>query len=372
MRRINSVLFLTYNYPPDIGGIETRISQYIKNLTLRGIDVTTIVLRSRILEARIVSSSGPRVIICPGHLRYLRSNLSLVIRETISRRVSVVHVFSGGNTLLGISCLLLARLSNIPSVLSFFGPEGVIFPTIAGRAVFDISASVASGIATNTEPMKLLVPERFQKKTHVLLGGADLEASDNSHSEFHQKKSQKVLYVGRLIERKGAKDLLQAFSKVKYSLPNARLVIVGDGPEKEELIQMSKELKLADYVEFKGTLRGKDLSQEYENCDLFVMPSKYVPGDQIEGLGLVLIEASMHAKALVGTNHGGIPTVIKHGVNGLLVPEADPDDLAIAISKLLQDDNIRLAMGKKAFELAERDYTWGAATDRLLRIYQTV
>ena len=180
---------------------------------------------------------------------------------------------------------------------------------------------------------------------------------------------KEVLFVGRLARRKGVDDLLESFRMIERSLPAASLVIVGDGPERGKLEVRARELGLQT-VEFRGALFGDALQREYSQCSVCVLPSKKVPEDPAtEGLGLTLIEASMHAKPLIGTNHGGIPEIIREGCNGLLVPEGSPRKLADAIFRILSDEKMASAMGRKAFEIANSNFGWKAATERLLESY---
>ena len=103
---------------------------------------------------------------------------------------------------------------------------------------------------------------------------------------------------------------------------------------------------------------------------MVVLASKRVEDDPAtEALGLVLLEASMHGKPLVGTIIGGIPEIIKDGVNGFLVPQRESPKLAEAICKLLSDRQLAKKMGDNALQIALRDFTWDASTERLLQCY---
>jgi colanic acid/amylovoran biosynthesis glycosyltransferase len=165
-------------------------------------------------------------------------------------------------------------------------------------------------------------------------------------------------------------DLLRAFAVVRSRLPEVRLTIVGDGPEMADLVKLAEQLGVSAYVGFRGTLVGPQLDREYERCTVFVLPSKDVASDPAnEGLGLALIEASMHAKPLIGTLHGGIPEIVKQGENGLLVPPGDPDSLARAIVTILTSPGEARSMGASAFQRAASRFSWDRATDVLLESY---
>jgi len=176
--------------------------------------------------------------------------------------------------------------------------------------------------------------------------------------------------VGRLVQRKGVDDLIRAFADVKPHFPEVRLSVVGDGPERKNLTELAGRLGVLDSVEFKGTLLGAELDREYARCFTFVLPSKDVPTDPAnEGLGLALIEASMHVKPLVGTRHGGIPEVVVDGRNGLLVTPGDPGALAAALVELLSNPDLAERMGAAALQMARSRFSWERATDVLLESY---
>ena len=369
MKTIKSVLFITYNFPPDVGGIETRISRYIEYLGKRGILVTVIFLSARKLKFERYNLGTALILISPGGVSHFVENFRTLIRLKVSRKVDVIHVFTGATTLFSIASLQLAKLLKIRSVISFFGTEGIVFGSTKEQATFDFSASLARTIATNTSAMKSLVPRQFQGKTRLLYGGSDTPPLGRAN--HGEETIPKVLYVGRLVKSKGVDDLLRSFAVVNRKIPDSRLVIVGSGPEKEALMNECSKLGLTNQVEFKGSLYGRELHSEYENCSIFVLPSKKIAVDTAtEALGLVLIEAAMHGKPLVGTRIGGIPEIVKDGVNGILVPQADIEKLAQAILTLLSDNQLRKKMGRNSLEMAKSQYTWEAATERLLKCYE--
>jgi glycosyltransferase involved in cell wall biosynthesis len=183
-------------------------------------------------------------------------------------------------------------------------------------------------------------------------------------------ETARILYVGRLVRSKGVDDLIESYKVVRERIPQSRLIIVGDGPERGRLEGLAHELNLSTGVVFKGTLRGERLDEEYANCTVFAMASKRVPADPaIETFGLTLVEALMHGKPVVGTFLGGIPEIVENGVNGLLVPEGQPSELADALIRILTDRDLAFRLRQNGLESAKKRFTWAAATDRLLSCY---
>lgn len=368
MHHEKSILFITYNFPPDIGGIETRITRYIDRLNQRGHCVTVMFLSARQQSFQQYKIGSALILIHPGGSRYFSKNFHTLISLIVDREVDVIHVFTGATTFFSVASLQLARLLGMKSVMSFFGAEGVLFKSLRERITFIFSASIANTIATNTSAMRSLLPYQLQKKTKLLYGGSDPPISFLSNRE--RGETSRVLYVGRLVRSKGVDDLLTAFSKVSKSVDGVRLTIVGDGPERDSLNRQSHELGLEKLVDFVGTLRGTNLQNEYEKCSVFVLPSKSLSDEPVtEALGLVLIEAAMHGKPLIGSRVGGIPEIIHEGRNGFLVPQADPEKLASAITALLMDKKLREEMGRNSLDMAKNQYTWEAATNRLIQCY---
>ena len=362
---VRSVVYLTYHFPPEVGGIQTRISKYIDRLSKRGIRVKVLVAgRIPIVQGMAL---GAEVVPCPGGMRRLPVSVKLVTRSVIDSRADVVHVFTGSSTLLGVYTLAIAKLTGAKPVISLFGREDFEFAGVVPRTLFRFSTVLADSIDVNSAATGSLLPKELRPKVHVLLGAAE-EPSKRTSQDVNSPPM--LLFVGRLVARKGVDDLLRAFAMVRSRIPNARLSIVGDGPEMRDLVRLAEQLDLLDGVEFKGTLIGPKLDQEYERCNVFVLPSKDVASDPAnEGLGLALIEASMHAKPLVGTSHGGIPEIVKEGENGLLVPPGDPDALAGAIVTVLTNPDEARAMGASALRGAMSRFSWDRATDVLLESY---
>ena len=131
-----------------------------------------------------------------------------------------------------------------------------------------------------------------------------------------------------------------ALDRVLKIYPNTKLLIFGDGPEKNELTKIIKKLEMINNIEFMGEVKNTELTKYYCISDLFVIPSIVVNG-HTEGLGVVTIEAMACGTSVIGSNVGGIPDVIKDGYNGFLVPEKSEIELAEKINILISDKLLR-------------------------------
>lgn len=177
-----------------------------------------------------------------------------------------------------------------------------------------------------------------------------------------------LLFSGRLIPRKGICYLLEAMPHILDSHP-IKLVITGDGPLREALTAQAKNLGLSRWVEFAGFVTNERLGELFRTCTVYVHPAIYDDRGDTEGLGVVLIEALFNRKPVVASNVGGIVDVIKDGETGLLVPAKDPQALASAVVRVLNDPAEATRLGTRGHAYASRFFDWERITDDIERLY---
>jgi glycosyltransferase involved in cell wall biosynthesis len=162
--------------------------------------------------------------------------------------------------------------------------------------------------------------------------------------EFSIKQGAIVVgFVGRIVPAKGLQYLIDSIPYVKEEFKNIKLLIIGEGSIVARLHQQAKEKKVYDSIIFAG--KRRDIPDILSCIDIFVMPSI------AEGLPNALLEAMAMGKPIVATEVGGIPEVIKNGVNGLLVPPRNPGALATAMEGLIGNDRLTAQMGHAARDL---------------------
>lgn len=174
-----------------------------------------------------------------------------------------------------------------------------------------------------------------------------------------------LLFVGRLERRKGLEQLIRAFIILKAERPDVRLLIVGEGPERDRC-QALLPARLRSDVVFLGRVDQDDLPRFYRSADLFVSPA--LGG---ESFGIVLIEAMAAGTPVVASDIPGYRSVVRTDLFGRLVPPGAPRLLASTIATLLDNPSLREAMGREAGK-AVRDYDWSTVTDQLRRVYASV
>jgi glycosyltransferase involved in cell wall biosynthesis len=167
--------------------------------------------------------------------------------------------------------------------------------------------------------------------------------------------------TGRLALVKNHSLLLRAFGLVVRSDPRARLVIVGDGPEREALAALTQGLELGSAVSFLGF--RTDVRQQLAQADVFVLTSRY------EGISIALLEAMQTGLPAVTTRVGGLPEMIVDGVTGLLVEPDDAEGIAAAMLRLAASPELRSQMGQRGRALQASQFSLRAMVERYLQIY---
>lgn len=176
-----------------------------------------------------------------------------------------------------------------------------------------------------------------------------------------------VLFVGRLVERKGVDRLIEALWRIEDR--PWRLEVVGFGPEREPLEDLATRLDLADRIAFLGRLSDEELVAAYRRATCFVLPATLDERADTEGLGVVLLEAMSFATAVVATRRGGIVDIVIDGETGILV-EDEVGALAEGVARVLDDPDAAGAMGRRARARVREAFGWEAILDRLEAVYR--
>lgn len=174
-----------------------------------------------------------------------------------------------------------------------------------------------------------------------------------------------LLTIARLVARKGIDSVLRALPAVRRAVPNVAYVVAGDGPERARLEALAREGGVAEDVHFVGALADAELPLWYSLADVFVMPSRSEPPD-VEGFGIVFLEASACERPVVAARDGGVPDAVADGVSGLLVTPGNGAELAQKLSALLGDPLRAAELGRRGRERVLAELNWDAVTARTL------
>jgi len=207
---------------------------------------------------------------------------------------------------------------------------------------------------------------RLRVPSHVILNGNPLAPRNGRPNSLDGFDSPFVLAVGSLILRKGYDVLIRAIRITRDAGQDVKLVIIGSGPEREALIELSRTLGVDDLVRFAGEVRHDDIGSYYSAASFFVHSARE------EAQGLVLLEAMSRGKAVVATRVNGIPELVRHEETGLLVDSDNPGSLAAAMIRVCKDPALCFLWGERGRVLVERDHSWSGLTDQYLNAYERV
>ena len=297
------------------------------------------IARQRSCEAVLFGAAAPLGLLAPA----LR-------RAGVTRAVAVTHGHEAGWAAIPGARSLLRRIGDSVDVVTYLGEyfrvrlARALSPGAAARMVRLAPAVDASAFGSGHDGAA--VRERLG------LAGRPV-----------------VVCVSRLVRRKGQDTLIRAWPEVRARFPDAALLIVGDGPYAAGLRRLADKARVADSVTFTGSVPGAELPAHYAAGDVFAMPCRTRRGGlDVEGLGIVYLEASATGLPVVGGDSGGAPDAILDGESGYVVPGRSVPAVAARISELLADPAKAKAMGEKGRAWVERDWNWDQAAARLRAI----
>jgi glycosyltransferase involved in cell wall biosynthesis len=261
--------------------------------------------------------------------------------------------------------------------------------TVHGADAFTLRGGLASVLkrfvvthsdawTTNTPATSRAVdPAAITPRAHMIPMGVDTELFAGGDPVGLRKQLPEreflLLFVGRLVDKKGCGGLLEALTLLPPALRNrTTLWIVGDGDQRSQLEQTTNDLGLAEKVRFWGAISNQRLPQFYAAADLFVAPSIEAGSGDTEGQGVVILEAFAGQACVLTTRVGGIEAVVCDNVTGALVPSNRPRDLALAMEKLLNDPDLRARLVKNAFREVKERYDWKQIAGEFESLYRTL
>jgi colanic acid/amylovoran biosynthesis glycosyltransferase len=270
-----------------------------------------------------------------------------------NNNVSLLHAHHGQ---LGILLLPFKEKTNLPLVTSIRGRDATLAEQPVGylehmKMLFeqgDYFYPVCNYLAERIKSWGC-PPEKIK----VLYGGVDL-------NKYHYRApdvrgmGQNILSVGRLVEKKGHHVLMQAYKRIKDKFPNSTLTIIGGGELQEELISLANQLNLGDSFRLLNHLPKEEVQQHMMNADLFCAASLEASNGDIEGIPNTLKEAMALGVPVISTYHAGIPELITHNKEGILVQENNVDEFAEALEYMLNNRNHWTSYTKAARKKVER------------------
>lgn len=299
------------------------------------------------------SEVGPKVLLTVFKLRK-------ILKE---EKVDLIHAQTRVTQVVANS---INRYLKIPYVTTCHG----FFKARAGRLIFPCWGSKIVAISEAVREHLVNQLKVAKDKVCLIYNGIDTNKFFKNYSpeeknsfcrEYKLSSGPVIGIISRLSSVKGHEYLLSAFTQILESYPTVRLLIIGDGPEKNRLVNLAKKLKIDDKVIFEKSTA--DTTKPLSIMDIFVLPSLQ------EGLGLALLEAMAMGKPVIASKVGGIYTLVQHGVNGLLTVPADEKSLAEAIVTLLNDKEMARGMGQMGRRMVEEKFSLEQMVEKTNDLY---
>lgn len=371
------LLVITQDFPPAVGGIETYTAELVQRWAQR--DSRVEVVAPALPDAESVDAQLPlsvtRVPTRPDLLPVL--GLPSLLRRIRTLRPDVT--FHAQWQTVG-AAVLARRLMGVPQR---------IVCAAHGRELLFNPADGVPGLQSAYDALRRLLlrgPDLFTPVSHytanllqkcgvpssrcsVVPNGTDPDRfrpldAEPLRDALGLVDDTVLLTVGRLVPRKGIDTTLRALPAVLDAVPDLTYLIVGTGPDRDRLERLADELGIRAHVRFAGYVDADNLPRYYNLADAFVMPSREAPPD-VEGFGLVFLEAGACGVPTIGARTGGIPDAIRDGETGLLVPPSSPDALAEALTHLLTSPDLAQRLGEAARRHAVQEASWDHVADRL-------
>lgn len=379
---MKQILFVTNDFGPRAGGIETFIIGLIERLPKNQVVVYTskqgdtqaydkhwqerygvevIRDRTKVLlptprVARAVSRLAKNraiAIACFGAAAPLGLLAPSLRRAGVSRIISLTHGHEVWWAKVFPFSLALKRIGNKVDVLTYLG---------------DFTKEAIS-ICLTPSAKKAMV--KIAPGIDVEHFNPDVDSSKLRNYLGLTNKSV-IVSVGRLVHRKGQDRLIEALPAIRKAVPNVHLLIVGEGPYKEKLISLAKNCGVMDCITFVGRIQYSQLPEYISAGDLFAMPSRSrFNGLEVEGLGIVYLEASACGLPVIAGNSGGAPDAVLEGTTGVVVDGNSISDISSAAISFLLNPALMKSMGKAGYAWISKEWTWqrwSAAFAKVLEI----
>lgn len=374
------VLFVTQDFPPDRGGIQTYSWEVAHRLSDQ-VEALEVVAPRRPGVASVDRAAPFSVTRLPGRPALLPLALLPVLPVRARALDANVAVHAQWQT---VGASVLSR--------ALFGRPRRIACVAHGRELLFNPAPPASGLDAEYDRLRQFllrqvdtflpvshytagvlrdrgVPER---RMRVVPGGADPEhfrpydVASTRGLQF-PPDSPLLLTVGRLVPHKGIDTVLRSLPALAEQCPDVAYAVVGTGPDRDRLEALANDLGVRDRVQFAGAVNHDRLPLYYSAATLFAMPARTAPPD-VEGFGLVFLEANACGTPVIGARAGGVPDAVRDGETGLLVPPDAPDALAEAALGLLTSPERVAALGQQGRRRVLEKAHWGRTSDRIYTV----
>lgn len=379
------LIFAAYFYP-HVGGYEKIVYELSRRLVQRDYEIDILTCNTervlayeeldgihiyRLPSWNVLNSVYPIPKPCPTSFKILRRLLSKNYDVINTQTRFFITSFLG---------LIFAKLKRTPLVHTEHGARHSIVPNklidLISRAYdHSIGALIVNSARRNigvSEAACEFLKHLGATTIQLVHDGIDTTIFKKKEDTNYRQKlgiSKDVVvitFVGRLIYAKGVQDLISAFSKIKDTAPEVKLLIVGDGPYRANLENLAYQTDCAGSILFLGQRNQDEVIDVLSATDIFINPS------YSEGLGISVMEAASIGLPIIATDVGGTREIITTDKTGILVKAGDVGQLAEELCRLCANAELREKLGKNARILAERKFNWDKITGEYIKLYTSL
>jgi len=363
MRR---TLLLTLEYPPQKGGVAAYYYNLAQQLPKDAIHVLmngeADDTRNGVTVAPFFSHS-----VWPKWLPAVRLTMRTI------RKHSIKHLWVGQILPLGTIALIINKLIGIPYTVSTHGMDLTIVPKKSrkGWLLKQVLKNAHSGTANSAFTAKQAVDRGATHGLVYTIFPCPHNTPDAPRTILEEKPEGQfaILCVARLVRRKGADKLIETMPAIIKENPNTVLWLVGKGEDAKHLQELASQSSAKEQIRFWGCVSDAELCGLYSQADLFAMPSRTLKNQDVEGFGIVYLEANMFNLPVIGGLSGGVEDAVINGQTGYLVNGEDIDAISERILYLIHHADQRELLGTLAKKRAKSQFQWAVQAETLKRLF---
>ena len=365
---MEKILCITNDFGPRAGGIETFVTGLIERLPFGSVIVYTSAQESSApYDLKLLQDFGVEVVRDKSKILLPTPGVAYCVNALVRER-KITTVFFGAAAPLGLLSKGLRRAGVKEIVALTHGHEvwwSKVFPfTLAMKSISrQVNTLTYLGEFTRNAISKSVTKIAAQSMVKIAPGIDTDHFSPQDARELRNElgltEKKVIVSVGRLVHRKGQDVLIEAMPAIIRDVPEAHILMIGEGPYRSYLENRVKALEIQERVTFIGRIQYADLPRYICAGDLFVMPSRSrLAGLEVEGLGIVYLEASSCGLPVIAGDSGGAPDAVLEGQTGLVVDGTSKSDVAAAAVELLLDPDRSQAMGIRGRQWIIQEWRW--------------
>ena len=374
------ILCITNDFGPRAGGIETFVIGLIERMPHGSVIVYTSAQGdTAAYDAQWLSNFGVEVIRDKSKILLPTPRVGRAVRALVRER-GISKAFFGAAAPLGLLAKGLRRAGVTRIVALTHGHEvwwAKVFPfTLAIRRIGKyVDTLTYLGSFTRNAIARSLSKSAEDSMVRIAPGidtshFAPVDSAEKLKEELDLAGKRVIVSVGRLVHRKGQDTLVEALPEIVSAFPDAHLLFVGVGPHLEYIHKRAIQLNVLQHISFVGRVQYSELPRFISVGEIFAMPSRSrLAGLEVEGLGIVYLEASACELPVIGGLSGGAPDAVLEGETGFAVDGLNPSAVAAGVIRLLEDPELAKAMGKRGRQWIIDEWEWRHWSERFNALF---